>query len=225
MGTHDGHRERIKESFLKQNEDALNDLNILEMLLFYSIPRRDTNELAHRLIDSFGSLRAVLDAPESDICAVEGIGQNTAVFMKLVRTAAKRYAEPVNEHPRCITGTEDAAKYLMPYLRFERQEKAMILCLDTRNAVLACRELNKGTVNRVNISVRQIVEIAVRCGASSVIMAHNHPDGYALPSREDKAITAEVFRALEIVQIPLVDHIIISGNDYVSFADSGMLGR
>ena len=209
---------------MKQNEDALNDLNVLEMLLFYSIPRRDTNELAHRLIDSFGSLRSVLDASESDLCAVEGIGQNTAVLMKLVRTAAKRYAEPADELPRCINGTEDAAKYLMPYLRFERQEKAMILCLDTRNGVLACRELNKGTVNRVNISVRQIVEIAVRCGASSVILAHNHPDGYALPSREDKAITADVFRALEIVQIPLVDHIIISGNDYVSFAHSGMLG-
>lgn len=223
MGVHDGHRERLKERYLEHGLDNFNDINVLELLLFYSIPRKDTNELAHALLEHFGSLDKVFDASVRELEAVPGVGRNTALLITLVPQIVRRYMISMGNEVKVISRSSDAGKYLVPRLMYEKEETALLLCLDAKKRVIVCESLGTGIVNAIDINVRKIVEIAVRNRASSVILAHNHPDGVALPSREDDLATMQIASALKLVDIPLDDHIIVAGEDYVSFSDSGMM--
>lgn len=224
MSVHDGHRERLKERYLAHGLDNFNDINLLELLLFYAIPRRDTNELAHALMDSFGSLEKIFEASVRELEAVPGIGRNSAILISLVPQITRRYMISKGENIHAITNSTEAGKYLVPRLMFEKEERALLLCLDAKKHVIACVDLGGGVVNAIEINVRKVVEIAVRNRASSVILAHNHPDGIALPSREDEDATTKIISALRLVGIALDDHIIVAGEDFVSFRDSGMIG-
>lgn len=223
MGVHEGHRSRMKARYRDHGLDNFNDVNVLELLLFYAIPRKDTNELAHALLDHFGSLDKVFEASVPELESVPGIGESTALLISLVPQITRRYMMAKGSCISTIASSVDAGNYLVPRLMFEKDEKALLLCLDAKKSVISCDSLGSGAVNAVNISVRKVVEIAVRNRASSVILAHNHPGGVALPSREDERITIEIASALKLVGIPLDDHIIVAGDDYVSFADSGMI--
>ncbi len=223
MGVHDGHRERLKARFLAHGLDNFNDINLLELLLFYAIPRRDTNELAHALMDHFGSLEKIFEASIRELEAVPGIGTNSALLISLVPQITRRYMISKGENVHTITSSMEAGKYLVPRLMFEKEERALLLCLDAKKHIIACVDLGGGVVNAVDINVRKAVEIAVRNRASSVILAHNHPDGLALPSREDEYATTKIASALRLVGIALDDHIIVAGEDFVSFSDSGMM--
>ena len=223
MGIHEGHRERLKSRFLEQGLEGFNELNTLELLLFYAIPRKDTNVLAHRLIEHFGSLEAVFDASVQQLTEVEGIGENAALLISLVPELNKRCAIDSTREMKWIRSTSDAGKYLVPRLMHEKDEKALLVCLDSTGRIISTTELNRGVVNEVELNVRKIVETALRQRASKVILAHNHPDGVALPSREDELTTRMVLSALKLVDIVLMDHIVVSKNDYVSFADSRLL--
>ena len=223
MGVHEGHRSRMKARYRDHGLDNFNDVNVLELLLFYAIPRKDTNELAHALLDHFGSLDKVFEASVPELESVPGIGESAALLISLVPQLTRRYMMAKGSCTSTIASSVDAGNYLVPRLMFEKDEKALLLCLDAKKSVISCDSLGSGAVNAVNISVRKVVEIAVRNRASSVILAHNHPGGVALPSREDERITFEIASALKLVGIPLDDHIIVAGDDYVSFADSGMI--
>lgn len=223
MGVHEGHRSRMKARYRDHGLDNFNDVNVLELLLFYAIPRKDTNELAHALLDHFGSLDKVFEASVPELESVPGIGESTALLISLVPQITRRYMMTKGNCISTIASSVDAGNYLVPRLMFEKDEKALLLCLDAKKSVISCDSLGSGAVNAVNISVRKVVEIAVRNRASSVILAHNHPGGVALPSREDERITIEIASALKLVGIPLDDHIIVAGDDYVSFADSRMI--
>ena len=213
----------MKARYRDHGLDNFNDVNVLELLLFYAIPRKDTNELAHALLDHFGALDKVFEASVPELEAVPGIGENTALLISLVPQITRRYLMEKGSCLSTIASSADAGNYLVPRLMFEKDEKALLLCLDAKKSVIACVSLGSGAVNAVNISVRKVVETAVRNRANSVILAHNHPGGVALPSREDERITVEIASALKLVGIPLDDHIIVAGDDYVSFADSGMI--
>ena len=223
MGVHEGHRSRMKARYRDHGLDNFNDVNVLELLLFYAIPRKDTNELAHALLDHFGSLDKVFEASVPELESVPGIGESAALLISLVPQITRRYMMAKGNCISTIASSVDAGNYLVPRLMFEKDEKALLLCLDAKKSVISCDSLGSGAVNAVNISVRKVVENALRCRASSVILAHNHPAGVALPSREDERITKEIAAALKLVGIPLDDHIIVAGDDYVSFADSGMI--
>jgi len=225
MGVHDGHRERLKERYLQHGLDGFNDLNVLELILFYAIPRRDTNELAHALLDRFGSLESVLDASARDLQTVPGIGEHTALLLSLFRETARRCELNGTRRIRTILSTADAGRYFLPRLRYERDEKLLMLCLDSQKRVIECGQVAVGALNEVKISIRKIVEKAVNCRAASVILAHNHPDGSARPSKEDELTTRSIVNALKLVEIPVEDHIVVAGNEYVSFAASGLLGK
>ena len=213
----------MKARYKDHGLDNFNDVNVLELLLFYAIPRKDTNEIAHALLDHFGSLDRVLEASIPELEAVPGVGESSALLISLIPQIMRRYLTVKGNCVSTISGSADAGRYLVPRLMFEKDEKALLLCLDAKKSVISCDSLGSGAVNAVNISVRKVVEIAVRNRASSVILAHNHPGGVALPSREDERITVEIASALKLVGIPLDDHIIVAGDDYVSFADSGMI--
>lgn len=223
MGIHEGHRERLKARFEESGLDDFNEVNALELLLFYAIPRKDTNELAHRLLERFGSLDAVLNAGVRELTEVEGVGRNTALLLNLVPQIIKCCSVMSTKDMKWIRGTGDAGKYLVPRLMDEKDEKALLVCLDSNGRILSTTELNHGVVNEVSLNVRKIVETALKHRASAVILAHNHPDGVALPSLDDQYVTKKVIAALKLVNIEFKDHIIVAGDDYVSFADSRIL--
>lgn len=221
MGVHDGHRERLKARFLEHGMDSFNDLNALELLLFYAIPRRDTNVIAHALMDRFGGLSGVFDASIPELMDVSGIGENAALLIKLVPQMMKKKELSKVRDMRTFHKSSQVAQFLIPRFMEEREELVLVVCLDTRNSLLCCEVLNRGVVNAVDISTRRLAEHALKHKASAVILAHNHPDGVAMPSREDEVFTAKAQDALRLIGIRMMDHIIVAGENYFSMRDSG----
>lgn len=224
MGVHNGHRERLKNRFIEHGLVNFNELNALELLLFYAIPRKDTNELAHALLDRFETLSGVFEASFQELTEVPGIGENAATLILLIPQIIRKCFETKDGNVEFITNSEAAGRYFVPRFMFEKEEVVYLLCLDAQKRVISCTEMGRGVVNSVQTSVRRIVETALKKRACSVILAHNHPDGLAIPSREDDIVTKQVCTSLDLVGIPLIDHIIVSGDDFVSYADSGFLG-
>lgn len=223
MGVHDGHRDRLRARFSEHGLDNFNDLNALELLLFYAIPRRDTNEIAHALLACFGSLEGVFLASERELLQVPGIGTNAAALIRLVPQLMKKSALSRPNRREAIMNSSDAGRYFIPRFMYEQDEVVYLLCLDAQKRVIKCAEMGRGVVNCVETSIRRIVETALKYKSSSVILAHNHPDGLALPSSEDDMVTKQVNTALALVGVSLEDHIIVAGDDFVSFADSGIM--
>ena len=223
MGVHDGHRARMKARFVRSGLDNFDDHSVLELLLFYAVPRRDVNELAHALLDHFGTLDAVFEASFEDMMRVPGVGENVATLLTLIPQVGRRYQMAKRRQQTILRSSEDAGHYLVPLYLYERTEVVYLLCLDAKGGLISCREVGRGVVNAAEVSVRAIVETALSQKAVSVILSHNHVDAYALPSREDELTTRRIRDALLLVGITLADHIIVCGEDYVSFADSGLL--
>lgn len=222
---HSGHRERLKKRFLNQGLESFEIHNMLELLLCFGIPRRDVNEEAHRLVDTFGGFVNILDAPIEELMKVQGITESAATLLKLIPQLCNRYySEKVadqpsdSEHLTEYLGKKLIAKYISAV-----NEVACVVCLDNRLRICYFGELGEGTNDSVSILTRKIVEVAIRSNASSVILAHNHPTGLAIPSSRDKQTTAQIFSALSGVSIKLLDHIIVARDEYTSMAACGML--
>lgn len=218
---HEGHRERLKKRFQKEGLEHFSDIHILELLLFYAIPRQDTNPIAHALLDRFGSLAGVLDAREEDLTQVAGIGQSAATLLRLLPQIMGRYLQQTQAPGEILTTTHQCGQYLLSYFFGARQEKVYLLSLDAKCKVLDCRLICEGNVNSVGVSVRKVVEAALSANATSVVLAHNHTSGIALPSEADKITTQRVFEALNAVDVLLADHIVVANDDFVSLADDG----
>jgi len=225
MSIHDGHRERMKQRFLRTGLESFDDLTALELTLFFAIPRQDTNPIAHRLIDKFGTLAGVLEAPAEELRKVEGVGESTVILLTLLPQITRRHLTERNSRGTILNTTEKCGEYLAPRFFGERDEIVYLLCLDAKCKVLDCRMLFRGGVNTAGVSVRKIVEAAIACNATSVVLAHNHTSGIALPSYEDEQTTRQLKKALDAVEIQLADHIIVAGDDFVSMADSGFFRR
>lgn len=220
MSIHDGHRQRLKERFRQDGLDNFDELYVLELLLCYCIPRKDTNPLAHDLLDHFGSLNAVLDASREDLEKVAGVGENVSTFLTLI-TQVGRYYQTRKAKPGTILRTvEQCGQYLVPYFYGREQETVFMLCLDAKCKVICCKKVGEGSVNSANIPVRRVVEMALNANATTVILAHNHPSGLAIPSADDVQTTHKIAQALESVEIILADHIVVSKDDFVSIVQS-----
>ena len=223
MGVHDGHRERLRARFAEHGLDSFNELNALELLLCYAIPRRDTNEIAHRLLDAFGSLSGVFQASMQELTSIPGIGENAATLILMVPQIVKKAHVSKAKETKIIRNSTDAGNYLLPYFLDEPDEIVMMLCLDNKRAVICCREMGRGVVNCVDANIRRMVETALKVKTTTVIVAHNHPNGVALPSREDDNFTRTLYRSLGLLGITLEDHIIVANDEFVSLADSGVM--
>ena len=222
MGLHDGHRQRLIQRFLEEDLDNFEPHNVLELLLFYAIPRKDTNELAHVLMDTFGSLKGVFDAPYEELIKVTGIGPNTAALLKLVPSLTRTYYS--SDARRIILDTsEKSGEYFLPYYIGQTEEVGRLACLDAGGKGISNQILHRGSANAAEVNIRKIVNIALRNNAMGVILAHNHPGGLPLPSEEDVATTKSIREALIPMGILLMDHIIVAGQDYVSMARSGII--
>lgn len=218
---HKGHRERLKQRFLEEGLDNFTDIQVLELLLFYAIPQRDTNPIAHALLDRFGSLSQVLEADVKELKKVPGISDHSATLLSLVTQLARYYQVDCAQRVECLTSLDACGAYLVPYFFGRSVETVFLLCLDAKCKVLCCKEVGEGSVNSANISVRKIVETALSANATTVILAHNHPSGVALPSPEDVQTTERIAAALKAVEVHLADHIVVADGDYVSMVQSG----
>ena len=220
MSIHDGHRQRLKERFLKEGLDHFAQLQVLELLLFYCIPRQDTNPIAHALLDRFGSVTKVLEAPVAQLEKVPGMGKSSATFLTLI-SSVWRYTGLEEKEDEILPTIEKCGDYLVSYFSRHRNEVVYLLCLDAKRKVLSCREVGEGSVNSASVPIRRIVEMALAENATTVVLAHNHPSGVALPSNEDQLTTRRLAMSLSTVDIELEDHIIVADGDYVSLRLSG----
>lgn len=218
---HENHRARLKSRFRDHGLDSFTDIQVLEMLLFYVIPRKDTNPIAHRLLERFQTFSQVLDAPLEELEKVEGIGKEAALFLKMIPASARYYMVDNAKQEVILDTFYKCGKYLENFFIGSRVEKVYLLCLDAKCKALCCVEICEGSVNSAGISVRKVVEKALAAKATSVILAHNHPSGIALPSADDLQTTKRIAEGLRAVEIPLVDHIIVADGDHVSIASSG----
>ncbi len=221
MGIHDGHRDRLRERFTENGLQGFNEINALELLLFYAIPRKDTNPIAHELLKKFGNLQGVFAASAEELKEVTGISASSAALIRLVPELCKLAKVSEVSEIKGLTNSSMASAYVIPRFMFDENEKVIMLSLDSAKKVKSCTEISSGVVNTVDLNIRLIVETALKNKASSVILAHNHPDGDIRPSREDLETTKRIREALKLVDIPLVDHIIVSGTEYFSFCDAG----
>lgn len=221
MSLHSGHRQRVRERFLTEGLDNFNEHQVLEMLLFYCCPRKDTNELAHRLIAEFGSLTQVLEAPVEELEKVPGIGNSASIFISFAASFSRYYMVcKAKEQGHILHTPDDCGRYLQPFFFGRTNEVVYVLCLDAKCKVLTCKMVGEGSVNSAGVPIRKLVEIALGSNATSVILAHNHPSGLAIPSADDILTTEKVSAALRTVDVILSDHIVFSNNDYVSMAQS-----
>ena len=218
---HRGHRERLKARFLDTGLDSFTDVQALELLLFYAIPQRDTNPVAHALLDRFGSLSQVLDAEPAELKKVPGISDHAATLLRLVTDLGRFYQVDSAQRTQTLTTLDACGAYLVPRFFGRRLETVFLLCLDAKCKVLCCREIGEGSVNAASISVRKVVEAALSANATTVVLAHNHPSGVALPSADDVQTTRRIAAALSAVEVRLIDHIVVAEGDYISMAQSG----
>lgn len=222
-GVHSGHRQRLKDQFLTHGMDPIHDVNVLELVLFYAIPRQDTNPIAHRLLNTFGSLAAVFDATPEELMERGGLSKNAATLIKLIPAAARRQQLSRSSCHQLLDSTQKCGDYLVPFFFGATQEEVYLLGLDAKCKVLGCVKLSTGSVNSAGLSIRKVVECALNMKASSVVLAHNHTSGIAIPSQEDIRTTQSISHALDLVGVYLADHVVVADEDYVSMAESGLI--
>ena len=212
---HKEHRLRVKERFLRDGLEHFSPHELLELILFYAIPQKDTNELGHRLIAHFGSLARVFRASHEELCRVEGIGEHAATLLRLWMPAASYILadEYKEERPR-FTTVNRLGKYFIDRYLGNEAETVYLMLLDNRYAMIDCVRVHQGAVNSVSVTPRRLIEIALRQDAAMAVLAHNHPTGIAIPSSEDIGTTLSLRDAFEAVGVPLLEHILVAGGSY-----------
>ncbi len=223
MSIHEGHRERMRKQLKTSGMDSLSDVQVLEMLLYYAAPRGDTNPAAHALLKRFGTLDGVFSAPETELRKIDGVGEAAAQLLLLVPQVARRCLMSRSMQIQVLDTTSKCGQYLLPFFHGEREEVVYLLCLDAKCKALDCVLIHRGGVNVASIAARKVVKAALDSNATSVVLAHNHPSGLALPSQEDKQTTMVLKAALDAVGVVLADHIIVADDDFVSMRDDGIL--
>lgn len=219
---HEGHRDRLRHRFLEEGLENFQDHNVLELLLFYSIPRKDTNEEAHRLMDEFGSLSGVFNASFEELCRVKGISENSATLIKMMPELFQKYeVDIMNNDDVVLNKCELIAKYVSSYFKGLTIEKMYLLCLDSACRVISFNLISEGTVNAAPLNIRKIMELSIKNNAANLILVHNHPSGVVAPSRKDVDATMGIQQIMTKMGMGLSDHIIIGhGDDFFSFRKS-----
>lgn len=220
---HTGHRRRMRSRVAENGFSSLEPHEALECLLYITNARKNTNRMAHELIDRFGDFAGVLDASEEDLMTVEGVGPATAQMLHLMPDVCRYYTQCRTGRNGCLKTTEQLAEHLMGLFAGAAQERALLLALDSRSRVRATLWLKDGTSDRVSLAIKDVVAAALKGGTDRVVLCHNHPNGVALPSREDIQATENIVRALGLVHVLLRDHIILTETEYFSMREENRL--
>jgi DNA repair protein RadC len=217
----EGHRQRLRERYERSGLEGFHDHEVLELILSYAIPRRDLKTLAKELLDAFGGLASVLDAPPASLMQIKGVGPNAALLLSLLPRLLDRYRQDRWKQNPTFSSTQQAAEYLSSVLGTMRNEVFCILALNSANSLIAMEQIQKGSVNRTAVIPRQVAEACLKHRATAVILAHNHPGGDPTPSGADRQLTRKLKRTLADLDIQVHDHIIIAGTSHFSFAERG----
>lgn len=214
---HEGHRERLRQRFIKEGLQHFEPHNVLELLLFYAIPQRDTNEIAHRLIDRFGSLSEVLEAPVSELTQIKGIGEYAAVLLSLMPELCNVYLQDRASRSK-ICGLDQIAAFASQRFVGMTTEHFLLICVDNKCSIISHQFISEGTVTSASIDIHKMLRVLIGSNATNCVIAHNHPRGSTKPSREDLTTTMTIARELQPFGIQLLDHVIVSNDAYLSMA-------
>ncbi|PYG84368.1 DNA repair protein RadC [Ruminiclostridium sufflavum DSM 19573] len=220
---HEGHRQRVRTRYLTEGIDAFEDYQVLEMLLFFCIPMRDTNELAHKMLKKYGSLAGLFEADPKDICKSCGVSINTAMLVSIIPSLSRRYLKDKWGSKPVLNSSTKAGEYALALFTGRTYEVFFVICLDSQNKVNYAALLHEGTLNEVPVYPRLVVELVLRHQANSIILAHNHPGGSLSPSKDDIELTRRIQSALEPISVKVIDHIITAGDRYISFKERELI--
>ncbi|NNE58160.1 MAG: DNA repair protein RadC [Hellea sp.] len=217
------HRDRLRDRFKSSGKDALADYELLELYLFNSIPRRDVKPVAKALIARFGSFAAAIAAPLDQLIEVKGVGDKTALDLKIVQAAARRLSQENVLDAPVLSSWTALMEYCRAELQFEPKEQFRVLFLDKKNRLITDEILGQGTVDRAPVYPREVIKRALDLHSTAIILAHNHPSGDPTPSQSDMDMTQKIVEAGKTIGLVVHDHIIIGRNDIVSFKTLGIL--
>ncbi|MCB1511202.1 MAG: DNA repair protein RadC [Hyphomicrobiaceae bacterium] len=218
-----GHRQRLRERFMKGGADAVPDYELLELVLFSAIPRRDTKELAKRLIARFGSFAEVINAPEPRLREVGGVGDAVVTELKIVRAAALRVQRGEIFQRPVLGSWSSVLEYCRAAMGFEEREQFRILFLDKRNKLIADEVQQEGTVDHTPVYIREVVKRALELSSTALILVHNHPSGDPSPSRADIEMTRAIVAAAKPLGVTIHDHVIVARDGHASFKALGLI--
>lgn len=221
MEIHEGRRKRMRQRFLKSDLDSFAEHEALELLLYYAIPRKDTNVLAHTLLERYGSLSSVLFAPIDDLKNVVGMGESTAVLIHMIPQLMKKARLGEEKQKVVLDSFESMGQYLVASLSGEKNEAIYQICMDSCGRVLSQKRLSEGSTTSAHLDIRKMVSNALFTFASGVVLAHNHPSGALLPSENDYAVTDRAREALRNIDVQLLDHFIVNNGGFASLMSSG----
>ena len=220
-----GHRQRLRERFLKSGLEGFADYEVVELLLTLAIPRSDVKRPAKALIERFGNLRGILDAPIEELSSVAGIGFVTPVALQIIRAAATLYLRQTGEGRESLVDPARLADLWRMRIGALQNEVFEVAYLDSGYRLLrdGVETLEEGTIDRAAVYPRRVVESALKRGAAALVLAHNHPNGNVAPSEHDKVLTRAIVLAAETVRLKIVDHLIVSADETFSFRKTGLL--
>jgi len=216
-----GHRSRLVDKYVRGGIDSFHDYEILELLLTYVIPRRDTKPLAKALLSRYGTIGAVINAPLEELCTFSGLGTRSASLFTLIRDAMRYCLNENCVKKPLITHRKDIEEYLRFTFGYRREEYVAVIFLDITNHVINAEIVAEGTVSYCNVYPRNIIDRALKCSAAALILTHNHPSGVTEPSEEDWEITKKIFTIGKLLEVPLMDHVIISSKRVISLREHG----
>ena len=210
---HSGHRQRLKDRFLREGLDGFEKHNMLELMLFYSIPQRDTNPIAHALLDRFGSLSGVFAASVSELCTVDGVSEHTATLIKLIPSIWRNAACEVNTDER-YDSLHKLGRLMVRRFSGLTVENVILVLLDNSWHIIEIIQLGAGSANHVRFDTRKLLEHAFRTNASMALLAHNHPNGTLVASPEDLETTSAVAQAFRTIRVEFLEHLLVVGDQY-----------
>ena len=217
---HNFHRKHMRERFYEAGFNGMADHIVLEMLLYFGIPRKDTNDIAHELMKRFGGFSGVFEADRHDLMKVKGMTETAACLIKMIVPSYNRYVDSLKDKRPSPTKPEDVANFLRPkYFEGGCRERVFILCYDNSDNLIACKLLNEGDINSSAFNIRELGKIVLENNCTSVIISHNHPHSLPHPSKDDISVTRAVIEFLNILKVTLRDHIIVTDDDYMSLAN------
>ena len=218
-----GHRQRLRERFLKSGLDSFHDYEAVELLLTLAIPQRDVKVPAKLAIERFKSLRGVLDAPLEELREIPGLGEVAPVALRIIKEAANRYLQQKSQEAFSLTNQQVLFDYCRSALGSNSDEVFKVFYLDSGYRILGDETLEEGTIDRAAVYPRRVIDAALRNRAAALLFAHNHPNGNVKPSEQDKTLTRALVLAAETLQIKVLDHVIVSKDDVFSFRKEGLL--
>lgn len=224
-GIHSGHRSRLKKRYMEEDLDNFQPHQILEMLLFYAVPRKDTNELAHKLISAFGSISGVFDASVDSLVKKCGISENTAILITMIPSLSRAYSKDKWGDRPILKDSLSAGSYALSLFSGRLYEALFLICLDSNKRVRYTDLIYEGTIDETPYYPRLIIESAIRHNSHSIILTHNHPSGNKNPSAFDLEATVKMYRLMKTIDIDMVDHIIVAESEYLSMADLGYIEK